>query len=252
MALQFASYCEKILEPLRNAEALHRQLKVACESLPILWDASLVTLSLTVCLLMLGFILSIPVSLGQLYGPAPVRWAMSGYEKFFRALPVLILLILFFFGFPLLFKVTLPAFASAVLVFGLHSAAYQSQILRGAIQSISQGQILASRAIGMSRWQAMRYIVLPQAFRLAIPGWSNEYSSALKDTSFAFAVGLVELTQQAKQIANTNRQIFVLALTVAVIYLLLTTVGTRLLETLERRYRIPGLSLHQGSSHTHG
>ncbi len=223
-------------------------LKIPCESLPSFMRGMSVTVMLTLCLLFVGFALAVPVTLGQLYGPAPVRWLMSAYEKFFRAIPILVLLI--FFAFSL--KINLPAFLSAVIVFGLHSAAYQSQIFRGTIQSISVGQIAAARAIGMTRLQAIRHIVLPQAFRLAIPAWSNEYSSVLKDTAFAFTVGLVELNQTGVQVANYSRQLFIIFFTIAIIYLILTLVGTRLLESLEERVRIPGLTVHQGAAHGHG
>ena len=219
--------------------------------MPTLLSGTAITVELTVCLLLLGFFLAVPVSLGQIYGPAPLRWLMSAYERFFRAIPILVLLVFFVFG----LKVNLPAFLSAVLVFGVHSSAYQSQIFRGAIQSISLGQISAARAIGLTRLQAIRYIVLPQAFRLAIPAWSNEYSSVLKDTSFAFTVGLVELNQRAVQIANYpthHDKVFALFFTVAIIFLILTTLGTRLLELVERRFRIPGLTVHSGAAHSHG
>jgi polar amino acid transport system permease protein len=223
-------------------------LKIPCESLPSFLRGMSVTVMLTLGLLLVGFVLAVPVALGQLYGPAPVRWLMSAYERFFRATPILVLLLFFAFG----LKINLPAFLSAVIVFGLHSSAYQSQIFRGTIQSISVGQIAAARALGMSRFQAICHIVLPQAFRLAIPAWSNEYSSVLKDTAFAFTVGLVELNQTGVQVANYSRQFFVIFFAIAIIYLILTLVGTRLLESLEKRVRIPGLTVHQGAAHGHG
>jgi polar amino acid transport system permease protein len=236
------SFCE---------QTSNEQLRLVCESLPALWEGAVITVELTVGLLVLGFVLAIPVALGQTYGPKPVRWLMSAYERFFRAMPILVLLVFFAFG----LKINLPAFWSAVIVFGIHSSAYQSQIFRGAIQSISAGQIAAARAIGMTRWQAISHIVLPQALRLAIPAWSNEYSSVLKDTSFAFTVGVVELNQRAFQIANypdNHNKMFALFFAVAIIYLILTTLGTRLLELIERRVRIPGLTVHQGAAHGHG
>ena len=236
---------------------LTEQLQLIRESLPSLLFATINTIALTVGLLVLGFVLAVPVALGQLYGPAPVRWLMSAYERFFRAIPILVLLVFFVFGLKINFPLPpfFSAFLSAVLIFGVHSSAYQSQIFRGAIQSISLGQVAAARAIGMTRLQAIRHIVLPQAFRLAIPAWSNEYSSVLKDTSFAFTVGVVELNQQAIQIAsypNNHNKLFALFFAVAIIYLILTTLGTRGLELMERRMRIPGLTAHQGAAHTHG
>jgi len=215
------------------------------ESLPLLWRGTLVTLELTVSLLAVGLLVGVPVALGQVYGPRPLVFLMSGYERFFRAMPVLVLLLVFYYGLPPL----LPAFGTAVLVFGLHSSAYQSQIFRGAIQAIKPGQILAARALGMTRLQTMRYIVLPQALRLAIPGWSNEYSGVLKDTSLAFAIGVTELTRQGDQIVSRTREPFLIFITVALIYLALTYLGTWLLELLERRWHVPGLTGQRREEH---
>jgi polar amino acid transport system permease protein len=172
----------------------------------------------------------------------------SAYERFFRAMPILVLLVVVNYG--LVFVANTyqwdwlrwPPFAVAVLVFGLHSSAYQSQIFRGAISAIKPGQLLAARALGMTRLQTMRYIVLPQALRLAIPGWSNEYSGVLKDTSFVFAIGVTELFRQGWQIMQNTREVFLIFITVALIYLVLTYLGTWLLEWVERRWGVPGLT----------
>lgn len=221
----------------------------------MLLQGALVTVELTVSLLVVGLMLGMPVALGQAYGPRVLVMVMSGYERFFRAMPILVLLVVVNYGLAFLANtyqwdfLRLPAFVTAVIVFGLHSSAYQSQIFRGAIQAIKQGQLLAARALGMNRWQAIRYIVLPQALRLAIPGWSNEYSGVLKDTSFVFAIGVTELTRQGWQIMQRTREVFLIFITVALVYLVLTYLGTWLLELLERRWSVPGLAGQQREEH---
>ncbi|MCS6903290.1 MAG: amino acid ABC transporter permease [Candidatus Bipolaricaulota bacterium] len=224
------------------------KLELIWQSLPLLGEGVLVTMTLTISLLGVGLLLGIPVALGQAYGPRPVRLLMSSYERFFRAMPILVLLIVCFYGLGF-WGIYVPAFGTAVVVFGLHSSAYQSQIFRGAIQAIKEGQLLAARALGMSRLQAIRYIVLPQALRLSLPGWSNEYSGVLKDTSFVFAIGVTELTRQGWQIAMRTREIFLVFITVAVIYLILTYLGTWLLERIERRLSVPGLAGQRREEH---
>lgn len=224
------------------------KLQLIWESLPLLLQGALVTVELTMSLLIVGLVLGIIVALGQVYGPRPLAMLMSSYERFFRAMPILVLLVVFFYGLAFL-GVGLPAFGTAVLVFGLHSSAYQSQIFRGSIRAIKPGQILAARALGMTRLQAIRYITLPQALRLAIPGWSNEYSGVLKDTSFAFAIGVTELARQGWQIATRTREMFLIFITVAVIYLILTYLGTWLLELVERRLSVPGLAGQRREEH---
>lgn len=206
-------------------------------------------------LLLVGLALGILVALGQVYGPRPVALLMSGYERFFRAMPILVLLVVVNYGLVFLANtyqwdwLRWPPFAVAVLVFGLHSSAYQSQIFRGAIRAIKPGQLLAARALGMSRLQAIRYIVLPQALRFAIPGWSNEYSGVLKDTSFVFSIGVTELFRQGWQIMQNTREVFLIFITVALIYLALTYLGTWLLELVERSWAVPGLAGQRREEH---
>lgn len=221
----------------------------------LLLAGTLVTLELTASLLAVGLVLGVLVALGQVYGPRPLAYICSGYERFFRAMPILVLLIVVNYGLAFLANayqwdwLRWPTFAVAVLVFGVHSSAYQSQIFRGAIQAIKPGQLLAARALGMTRLQALRYIVLPQALRLAIPGWSNEYSGVLKDTSFVFAIGVTELTRQGWQIMQRTREVFLVFITVALIYLVLTYLGTWLLEWGERRWGVPGLTGQRREEH---
>ncbi len=216
-----------------------------------LLQGTLVTVELTVSLLFVGLVLGVLVALGQVYSPRPLAIVMFSYERFFRAMPILVLLIVVNYGLIFLANtyqwswLRWPPFAVAVLVFGLHSSAYQSQIFRGAIQAIKPGQLLAARALGMTRLQSIRYIVLPQALRLAIPGWSNEYSGVLKDTSFVFSIGVTELFRQGWQIMQNTREVFLVFIIVALVYLVLTYAGTSLLEMVERRLGIPGLTGQQ-------
>lgn len=236
-------------------EATIDKLQLVWESLPLLLQGALVTVELTVSLLLVGLVLGIIVAVGQAYGPRPVAMLMSGYERFFRAMPILVLLVVVNFGLAFLANtyqwgwLRLPTFAVAVLVFGLHSSAYQSQIFRGAIRAIKPGQLLAARALGMTRLQSIWYIVLPQALRFAIPGWSNEYSGVLKDTSFAFAIGVTELTRQGWQIMQRTREVFLIFITVALVYLVLTYLGTWLLELAERTWGVPGLAGQRREEH---
>lgn len=237
---------------------------MSIESLKLLgdWDiwkqlleGVLVTVELTVSLLGVGLVLGVIVALGQVYGPRPIAMLMSAYERFFRAMPILVLLIVLNYGIAFaadMYNVSwlrLPTFAVAVMAFGLHSSAYQSQIFRGAILAIKPGQLLAARALGMTRLQTMRYIVLPQALRLAIPGWSNEYSGVLKDTSFVFAIGVTELTRKGWQIIQNTREVFLVFIVIALIYLLLTYLGTWLLELAERFWGVPGLTGQRREEH---
>ncbi|MCK4814989.1 amino acid ABC transporter permease [bacterium] len=190
------------------------------------------TLLLTALGLLIGFVLGIILALMRVYGGKELGWFASGYEKIFRGIPILILIYIFAYGIPGLFWFVEPLqrpLASIVFALGLRSGAYQSQIFRGAILSVSPGQTEAARALGMSGVKSFRHIILPQALRLAVPSWSNEYSIVIKDSSFAYAVGIVEMTKAAYDFSYAFRGFWTVSIGVlAILYFLLTYPVTRL------------------------
>ena len=206
----------------------------------------LTTVLLTLGLLGTGLLLGFPIAFLQVYGYRPLRWLCRGYEQIFRGVPALVLILIFHSGLSRSFDILLPAFASALIALGLRSSAYQSQIFRGAIQSVSSGQMLAARSVGMTKVQAIRHIILPQAFRLSIPPWTNEYSSVLKDTSLASAIGVLELMKEGTliftrvQFTRGAQWILVILILVSLIYWILTYIGNAGLGYLENRTRLPG------------
>lgn len=190
------------------------------------------TLLLTGLGLLMGFILGLTLALMRVYGGIELGWVSSGYEKIFRGIPILVLIYIFAFGLSGLFWFVQPLqrpLASMVLALALRSGAYQSQIFRGAILSVNQGQTDAARALGMSRIQAVRHIVFPQALRLAVPSWSNEYAVVIKDSSFAYAVGIVEMTKAAYDYSVAFKGTWALSIGIlAILYFLLTFPVTKL------------------------
>ena len=218
--------------PHYNREGDQQALDPILHSIwPIIRDGAPNTILLTLGLLGLGLLAGFPLAFAQVYGYRPIRWLCKGYEQIFRGIPALVLILIFHSGLARSFNVLLPTFTSALIALGLRSSAYQSQIFRGAIQAVSSGQMLAARSIGMSKLQAIRYIILPQAFRLSIPPWTNEFSSVLKDTSLASAIGVIELMKKATLLMPTiqyrmgARWILVLLMVAALIYLILTYAG---------------------------
>jgi len=209
-------------------------------ALPYLLKGSLVTISLVGGALALGLTLGIPMATGQVYGNKYIAGLISFYVWFFRGLPVLVLLFLFYFGLFAFLGLDLSAFTAGILVLGLRSAAYQSQIFRGSIQSLSEGQMLAALSLGMNKTQAISNIILPQALRISIPGWSNEYSIILKDSAVTYAIGLMEIMTRGKFIATRTFKPMPIFLTCALIFLILTYGGIKFLNLLEKKVRIPG------------
>lgn len=203
-------------------------------------------------LISLGLVVGILVALIEVYAPRPLAAIAVGYEWFFRGVPELVLLFLFYFG-PSQFGVEISAFFAAVLALGFRSSAYQSQIFRGAIRSVGTGQWLAARSLGMGKLRSIIHIILPQALRLSIPPWSNEFSSVLKDTTLAYGIGVVEVLRQARYLNARNFRLAMPAyLTVALFFLILTYLGTWSLGLLERRLRIPGLEKREGGERAIG
>lgn len=197
-----------------------------------------VTLLLTGLGLGFGFLLGLVLAFLRVYSKdlAPIA---EGYEKVMRGIPVLVVIYIFYFGFPQLFGFLpdlMRPFFSVSFSLGIASAAFQSQIFRGAILSVSPGQVMAARAIGMTNYQAQLHIVLPQALRLALPGWTNEYALVIKDASFASAIGLADMVRLARNFSATNPAfMFPALLMVAVIYFILTYPVTNFLGERQMR-----------------
>ena len=207
---------------------------------PYLLEGMCVTLALVALALLIGFLCGIVLTIGQANGPRYIKRLVDIYVWFFRGLPNIVLLFLFYFA---LFPMTgfdVPAFAVAVVVLGLRSAAYQSQIFRGAIESIADGQMLAARSLGMTKWQSIRTVILPQALRLSLPGWSNEYPVLLTDSAVAYVIGVAELLTRTAQVISKTGEPMVLYLTCAVIFIILNYGGMMLIQRVEKKVRIPG------------
>jgi polar amino acid transport system permease protein len=217
----------------------------------MLLRATLLNIELLLALLAVGFVVGTIVAVLQVYGGRVLGILAFIYEWIFRSIPALVLLFIVYFG-PARFGLATSRFLSATIALGLCSSGYQSQIFRGAIQSISSGQMMAARALGMSRTRAIASVILPQALRLSIPGWSNEFSAVVKDTTLAYAVGYNELLRAARAIMDRHYDLAMLSfLTVALIFLVLTYAGNWSLGLLERRTRIPGLQVAGWSKEGH-
>ncbi|MEE4600947.1 MAG: amino acid ABC transporter permease, partial [Desulfobacteraceae bacterium] len=163
------------------------------EGLPYILKGVWVTMTVVAGALAVGMILGILLSIAQVYGNRMLRRVIGVYVWFFRGIPLLVLLFLFYFGLLTALEIELSPFTVSIIVLGLISSAYQSQILRGAILSLPEGQLQAARAIGMSDRKAIIFIILPQALRLSIPGWTNEYTIIMKDSAVTYALGVAEI-----------------------------------------------------------
>lgn len=208
---------------------------------PDLLQGTVVTLQIATISLVLGMIVGLPVGIGRVYGPVWLQRVLGAYVTLFQGTPLLIQLFMVYYGLPDI-GITLGRLQAAFLTLGLNSAAYQAEYLRSALQAVSEGQMTAARAIGMSQWQAIQSVILPQAVRLALPAWSNEAVAMLKYTSVVFLIAVPDLMGQAKILASRYFAPIQIYLIVAVFYIALVGVAYLILTLIERRVRIPGLT----------
>lgn len=220
-------------------------IEVLIESIPYLLGGTGLTVAAVLGGMAVGLVIGLPMAVAQVYGPPVLGWLVSVYVWFFRGVPILVLLLLFYFGLFQFFGWNIDALEAATLVLGMTSAAYQSQIFRGSIQSLSRGQFRAASALGFSDGQAIVNVVLPQALRLSLPGWSNEYSILLKDSALAFVLGATEIMARTQFVATRTYQHLALALAACGIYFVLTLIGVRVLRLIERRVAIPGFGAQE-------
>ncbi len=197
-----------------------------------------ITVAVTLVALPFGLGLGLSMALLHTYGGKVIYRMASVYSLLLRGVPPIVLLFILYF---ILSGdwINLSPFWAGSLSLGIVSSAYQMEILRGALLAVGGGQMIAARAVGMSRMQAIRYIVLPQALRLAIPPWSNEASIVLKDSSLVYALGVPEILRRAQQLSATTQQPFLAYGTAAIIYFVLVFATNRALEYLSGRSRLP-------------
>ncbi|WP_300465208.1 amino acid ABC transporter permease [Desulfobacula sp.] len=218
------------------------------EALPYMVSGLWITVALVIGSMGLGLIVGVPFSALKVYGHPLIRKFIGLYVWFFRGVPVLVLFYLFYFGLlswlaQISFLSFLPfnnAFFAAALVLGLTTGAYQTQIFKGAILALSPGQLKAARALGMSDFQAIKTIILPQALRFSLPAWSNEYSIILKDSALAYVIGVAELMSRTRSVAAITHKPLQLTLFAGLIFFVLTFIGVKGLKALEKKVKIKG------------
>jgi len=209
-------------------------------ALPYMMNGIGYTVLITIVALAVGFLVGTPIAMARVYGRRPLQVLAAGYVVVLRGFPSLV--VLFIAYYVLAGSINLPPFLAGCASLGICSSAYQAEIFRGAIQSVEPGQMMAARALGMKRIQAIVSIILPQALRNAIPGWSNEAAVIVKDSSLVYAVGLAELMRRAQQVNGTLHEPLLIFAVTGALYFLLTFAANRLLGWVERRTAIPDMA----------
>jgi len=216
-------------------------IQVLLNYLPYIFEGSLWSLGLVVSGLGIGFMIGIFMSLGEVYGPPLLRKLIGIYNWFFRGTPLLVQLFLFHWSiFPAL-GIRVTPLETSILVLGMRSGAYQSQIYRGSIESIDEGQMLAAKALGMTAWQAAFHVILPQALRKAIPQLSNEYSIILKDSAMCFILGVMDIMTRTRYVTIATGIALIPYLIAGGLYIVLTHLGAKAFDAVYARFKIQGL-----------
>ncbi len=205
------------------------------------------TVHWTILISVLAYLIAL--SLGLTFGilrlspRRPVRWFASVYVNVLRGVPLLVLIFFFYFGLGKV--VNMDRFVAGVLAVGICYGAYLAEIFRSGIQAIDYGQHEAAMSLGMTRWQTLRHIILPQSVRIVVPPAANEFISCLKDSSLVSIIGLRELTRAGREYSSQYFLDFQTWLMVGLIYLMLTFTLTRVVKWLERRVAVHGYGVEK-------
>ncbi|WP_418469046.1 amino acid ABC transporter permease [Dialister hominis] len=204
-------------------------------------DLLLMALGRTIFYTLTGFVISsiigLLVALGQISRSSITTWLAEAYISWFRSTPLLVQLVLVYYGLPVLLGINTIAWVCGIIALGMYSGAYMSQIIRGAIISIDKGQMEAGRSLGYSYWAVMRKIIVPQAIRRMIAPATNEFISLTKNSSLLSTITVIELFREANTIIATNFRTIEVYLVVAILYYLTNNIIGMAGALLEKRLK---------------
>lgn len=205
--------------------------------LPLLAKGAVTTVELSLISMSIAIALGLLLALMRLYGPWPVQALATVYVEFIRGSPLLIQLFFIFYGLPAV-GIKLEPFAAAVLGLALNYGAYEAEVYRAGIQAIPHAQMEAAFALGMTRWQALRHIIIPQALRVVLPPTTNDFIALLKDSSLVSVITMVELTRVYGQLAAMSYDYMGLGILTALMYVLIGLPFVRLSRWAEARLTV--------------
>lgn len=205
------------------------------KALPLLLMGAAVTIEITAVSVAVGFFIGLFAGIARISQIRILRLIAAVYADCIRGTPLLVQIFLIYFALPMLTGHQIEPFAAAVMACGINSGAYISEIFRAGIQSVDPGQMEAGRSLGLTWWQTMVYVVLPQAIRNILPPLGNEFIAMLKDSSLVSVIGFEELTRRGQLIIAQTYGSFEIWLTVAALYLIMTLAISQVVAFLERR-----------------
>ncbi len=206
-------------------------------------EGLLLTVQITLFGVLLGLGLGTLLAVGDLYGKKPIKAIIAVYVEIFRGSPLFVQIFLAVYTVPTLLNLRIDHAVLAFLVFGLNSAGYQKGYMKGAIETILGDQMQAGLSVGMSKAQTLRRIILPQAYRIVIPSWTNEFCSLTKSTAVLSFVGLMDLVGAGRSIIFRTMEVLPVWIFIGIIYLIWITGVSKLMDVIYEKKKIPGVEL---------
>ena len=220
-----------------SSDAAPSRSELSWRYVPSLLRAAVVTLVLSIAAMALAVALGMLIAIGRIYGDPISRGVLTVYVEVMRGTPVLLQLFVIYYG--LASVIRLPAFIAALLGLALNYAAYESEIYRSAMEAVPKGQLDAARILGLSRFQTLRLVRAPQAFRLALAPMTNDFVALLKDSSLVSMLTVVELTKQTQIFATNIGSWVIPGILCALLYLAMSLPLGYLARRLEEQWRMP-------------
>lgn len=199
----------------------------------------IMTVEVTLFGIFAGLGLGTILAIGDSYGGKAASTLIRFYVEFFRGSPIIVQLFIFRWSIPL----SLNPYEVGFVVFALNSAAYQKGYIKGAMETVFQDQMMAGLSTGMSKAQTIANVILPQALRIVIPAWSNEFCSLTKSTAALGLIGVLDLTMAGREIIGTTYKVVETWIVIAAIYLVWITVFTKIADIVYEKKKIPGIEV---------
>ncbi|MBZ5794396.1 amino acid ABC transporter permease [Burkholderia sp. LMG 32019] len=213
-------------------------LELVVHTLPVMVKGAMLTLKFAVASMALGLIVGLVIAIMRIGSNRPAAALAQGYVSLMRGTPLLVQMFVVYYGLPDL-GITLDPTTAGIFTLTLNAGAYLSESMRGAILGIGRGQWAAAHSLGLTHVQTLRYIVCPQALRLAVPSLGNTLISLIKDTSLVSVITVTELLRSTQEVIAATFQPLPLYLAAAAIYWVLSTLLTRLQGRVETRLALP-------------
>ena len=212
--------------------------ELAAQSMPVLLQGTVLTIKFALMSMVFGLAIGVSVAIMGIGNVRVLRGIARTYVSIMRGTPLLVQIFVIYYGLPGV-GIALDPTPAGVLTLSLNVGAYLSESMRGALEGMPRGQWLAAYSLGLSYWQTLRYVIAPQALRIAVPSLGNSLISLIKDTSLVSVITVTELLRSAQEVIATTYQPLPLYLACAAIYWVLSTGLSALQRRIEKRLALP-------------